>query len=92
MPNIKSAKKRLRQSEEKKVTNLAVKRELRGDCRKVREAVAAGDAAKATEEFQTATKHMDRAASKRIVHPNTVARTKSRLSAAIKAVKTAKAE
>lgn len=87
MPNIKSAKKRLRQSEAKRVANLAIKRELRKDCRSVRIACQEGNVEAAETNFRRACKHMDQAASKRVVHPNTVARVKSRLSARIKAAK-----
>lgn len=89
MPNIKSAKKRLRQSEAKKITNLAVKRELRKDCRNVRLACKEGNVELAEQKFRLACKHMDQAASNNIVHKNTVSRVKSRLSACIKAVKNA---
>ena len=87
MPNIKSAKKRLRQNEVKKVTNLAIKRTLRRNCRSVREAVAAGNIEQAETNFRLACKHLDQAASKKIIHKNTVSRLKSRLSACIKAAK-----
>ena len=87
MPNIQSAKKRLRQSEAKKVANLAVKRELRHDCRSVRLACAEGNVEVAEANFRKACKHMDQAAAKRIVHPNTVSRVKSRLSKCIKNAK-----
>jgi len=89
MPNIKSAKKRLRQNEVKKVTNLAIKRTLRRNCRSVREAAAAGNIEQANANFQLACKHLDQAASKNIIHKNTVSRLKSRLSACIKAAKNA---
>ena len=87
MPNIKSAEKRLRQSEAKRVVNLAVKRELRHDCRGVRQACEEGNVELAEANFRKACKHLDRAASKRIAHPNTVSRLKSRLSSLIKKTK-----
>ncbi|MEX0818963.1 MAG: 30S ribosomal protein S20, partial [Pirellulaceae bacterium] len=43
MPNSKSAKKRLRQTEVRRDRNKAVKSALRSQLRKVREAVQAGD-------------------------------------------------
>ena len=89
MPNIKSAKKRLRQNEARKVTNLAIKRTLRRNCRSVRNAAAEGDIELANSCFRLACKHLDQAAAKRIIHKNTVSRLKSRLSACIKAAKNA---
>ncbi len=87
MPNIKSAKKRLRQSIVRRARNRAVKSDLRSQCRKVREAVAANDLAEAESEFQRAVQKLDRAGSRRIIHPNAAARMKSRLSARVKALK-----
>ncbi|MDO4628546.1 MAG: 30S ribosomal protein S20 [Planctomycetia bacterium] len=89
MPNIKSAKKRLRQSEARKVTNLAIKRTLRRNCRSVRSAAAEGNIELANANFRLACKHLDQAAAKHIIHKNTVSRLKSRLSACIKAAKNA---
>jgi len=83
MPNTKSAKKRLRQNIKRRLHNRSIKRSLRTQCRKVREVAAAGDFAKAEEEFRKACRLLDRAAAKRVIHPNAAARTKSRLSARI---------
>ncbi len=58
---------------------------MRTQIRRVREAVQAGDADKAQAEFRVATKRLDRAASKNLIHKNAAARTKSRLSKLIKA-------
>ncbi len=62
---------------------------MRSQCRKVREAVVAGDVERAETEFRMAAKRLDQAGAKRIIHPNSAARVKSRLSAAIKAIKQA---
>jgi small subunit ribosomal protein S20 len=88
--HTKSAAKRLRQSNERQERNRAVRRAIRTQCKKVREAVAAGDAPKAESELRLATVRLDRAASRGTIHANSAARTKSRLSAAIKALKVAK--
>ena len=85
--HTKSAAKRLRQSLERRDRNRAVRRSLRTQCRKVREAVAAGDAPKAESELRLAATKLDRAATRGTIHPNSAARTKSRLSAAIKSLK-----
>lgn len=87
MPNTKSAKKRLRQNIKRRLHNRAIKRATRTQCRKVREAVAAGDLARAEEEFRKACKLLDRAGVKRVIHPNAAARTKSRLAARINRLK-----
>ncbi len=86
MPNSLSAKKRLRQSQDRRLRNRAVRSALRSQIRKVREAIAAGDATKAAEEFRIAVKKLDQAAGKNVLHANSAARIKSRLSKAIKAV------
>lgn len=87
MPNTKSAKKRLRQTEVRRDRNKAVKSALRSQLRKVREAVQAGDVSKAESEMQLATKRLDRAGQKNIIHKNTAARTKSRMQKLIKNAK-----
>ena len=90
MPNTKSAKKRLRQSIERRDHNRAIKSSLRTQLRKVREAAQAGELEKAQSEFQLACKRLDQAAAKGVIHANTAARRKSRLSARVKAVSQAK--
>jgi len=87
MPTTKSAKKRLRQSIERRAQNRAVKSSVKTQVRKVRRAVAAGDLAAAEAELRLAAKKLDRAGAKRVIHPNAAARTKSRLSALIKSAK-----
>jgi small subunit ribosomal protein S20 len=87
MPNTNSAKKRLRQSILRRNRNRSTKSALRTQLRKVRQAVDAGDAEKAESEFRLAAKLLDKAGSKRVVHPNLAARLKSRLQKRIKAVK-----
>ncbi len=89
MPNTKSAKKRLRQNVVAKQRNLAAKREMRNQIRKVRDALKAGNAEQAETEFQLAAKKVDRAGAQNIIHRNAAARVKSRLSAKIKAIKQA---
>ena len=85
--HTKSAAKRLRQSNERQERNRSTRRAIRTQCRKVREAVAAGDVSKAQSELRVAAVKLDRAASRGTIHANSAARTKSRLSAAIKALK-----
>ena len=87
MPTTKSAKKRLRQSLERRPQNRAVKSAVKTQVRKVRQAVAAGDIATAETEFRLAAKKLDRAGIKRSIHPNAAARTKSRLAHLIRVAK-----
>lgn len=87
MPNTQSAKKRLRQNTARRLHNRAVKRSVRSHIRKVREAIQAGDAELAENEFKQAARALDRAGARRILHPNAAARAKSRLSGHIKKLK-----
>ena len=84
MPNTKSAKKRLRQDVARRERNRAAKREVRTRCKKVLTAVESGDVTSAAELFRDATKCLDQAAAKGVIHKNAAARTKSRLSARIR--------
>jgi small subunit ribosomal protein S20 len=89
MPNTQSAKKRLRQNTARRLHNRAVKRSVRTHIRRVHEAIEAGDVERAENEFRMATKKLDRAGSRRVLHPNATSRTKSRLSNRIKKLKQA---
>ena len=86
MPNTSSSKKRLRQNEKLRIRNRAVKSNMRSQIRRFRDAVKAGDSEKAQTEFRLVQKKLDQAASSRLVHKNTVARTKSRLVKLLKSV------
>ncbi len=89
MPSTNSAKKRLRQNIAHRAINRSIKRDVRTQCRKVNEAIDAGNVELAETEFRLATKRLDRAGSRNIIHRNATARTKSRLSARIKVIKQA---
>jgi len=89
MPSSKSAKKSLRQNEATRLRNRSFKSNMRTQIRKVREAIAAGEVESSESEFRLAVKHLDKAASRGVIHANSAARTKSRLSKAIKGLKTA---
>jgi small subunit ribosomal protein S20 len=89
MPHSKSAAKRLKQSARRQILNRSATRAIRTQIRKVRDAVLAKDLAKAESEFHTAETTLDKAGARRIIHPNAAARTKSRLSAAVKGLKLA---
>ena len=76
--NIKSQIKRNRQNEGRRVRNKAVRSELRTVAKKVRTAAAEGGG-EGTAMLRQATRALDRAASKGILHKRTAARRKSRL-------------
>ncbi len=86
MANSAQAEKRARQAQARRAHNMSLRSTLRTAVKKVRKAVAAGDKSAAQSVFQSATGTIDRIADKKIIHKNTAARTKSRLSAAIKAM------
>jgi small subunit ribosomal protein S20 len=75
--NIKSQKKRILTNEKARQRNKAVKSALRTDIRKFNEAAAAGDAEKAQELAKVATRSLDKAASKGVIHSNQAANRKS---------------
>ncbi len=87
MPNIASARKRHRQNLKRRTRNRAVKSELKTRLTSVRESLTAGKLDDAEAGFRLAVVKLDRAAAKRIIHPNRAARLKSRLSAKLKAAK-----
>ncbi|MEO1524645.1 MAG: 30S ribosomal protein S20 [Planctomycetota bacterium] len=89
MPNTESAKKRLRQNAKRRLHNRTLRSRMRSQVRRVKEAVAAGDGAKAQTEFRVAVKRLDQAASKNLIHKNAAARSKSRLNALVKTVSAA---
>jgi len=87
MPNIKSAKKRLKQSAVRNARNRSAKKALNTEYKKVITAIESGNVADAEKELSAAAKLLDQTAAKRIIHRNAAARTKSRLSAKIKKLK-----
>jgi small subunit ribosomal protein S20 len=87
MPNTKSAKKRHRQSLDRRARNRAAKSVLKTLVKKVRDALEAGELANAQEGYKALVKKFDQMAARRVIHRNAAARVKSRLSAALKAAK-----
>ena len=86
MANIASAKKRARQAETRRTHNAALRSELRTMIKKVRKSISSGDKQAATTEFRTSQSRIDSISGRNIVDKTSVARYKSRLSAAIKAM------
>jgi small subunit ribosomal protein S20 len=75
--NIKSQIKRNKTNEKARLRNKSVKSALKTAVRKFREAADAGDAAKVTTALQTASRQLDKAASKGVIHANQAANRKS---------------
>ena len=79
MANIKSQIKRNKQNDKAAEKNRAVRTALKTSTKKVRTAVAEGDADAAVARAREAARALDKAASKGVVHKRTAARRKSRL-------------
>ncbi len=84
MANTASARKRIRQNEKRTVRNRARRSRVRTYLRKVEQAIAEGDKGVAAEALKAAQPELQRAATKGVLHRNTVARKLSRLSSRIK--------
>lgn len=84
MANIKSAKKRARQSEKHRRHNASMRSMVRTYIKKVVTAIAAGDKTLAENSLKEAFPIIDRMANKGLLHKNKAARHKSRLTAQIK--------
>jgi len=78
MPNHKSAEKRMRQNETRKQIN---RTRVRGSIRKLRVALETGDAKELTTLLPATVSTIDKAVQKGVLHKNTAARYKSRLTA-----------
>ena len=79
MANHFSALKRARQTEKRSAQNRANTSRLRTELRRLREAIAGGDKAKANEAYKITVSAIDKAIQKGVLHKNTAARYKSRL-------------
>ncbi|ARU50209.1 small subunit ribosomal protein S20 [Cellulosimicrobium cellulans] len=86
MANIKSQIKRIRTNEKARLRNKAVKSELKTYVRRVREAVAAGDKDAANTALQAASRKLDKAVSKGVIHANQAANRKSAIAKAVNAL------
>jgi small subunit ribosomal protein S20 len=76
MPNHKSAEKRVRQNEKRKQINRSNRTRLRSSIKKLRGAIAEGNA---TEMLPETISTIDKAVQKGVLHRNAAARYKSRL-------------
>jgi len=79
MPHTKSAKKALRQDAKRRDRNKAVKKALKSQLKKFLSALTEGTAEQKQTEFVATVKKIDKAAARRVIHPNAAARKKSQL-------------
>jgi small subunit ribosomal protein S20 len=86
MANIKSQIKRNKQNEVRRERNKAVRSTLKTSQKKVQAALDEGDANAARDRAREASRALDKAASKGVVHKRTAARRKSRLARAANAL------
>jgi small subunit ribosomal protein S20 len=86
LANIKSAMKRIRTSERRRVRNAAVRSTVRTSVKSTRTAIEGGQADQARESLLRTIQVLDKAATKGVIHKNTAARRKSRLTRQLNAL------
>ena len=79
LPNIKSAKKRVKVIETKSMQNKMFRSQLKTEIKKFESCVANGDKAQAEIAYKDAVKKIDQAVAHNILHKNTAAHKKSKL-------------
>ena len=79
MPHTGSAKKRLRQYEKRRLRNRATKSAIKTQIKRFQAVAKEGSLDQLREEYNLAAKKLDKAAARRVVHPNLAARKKSQL-------------
>lgn len=79
MPSSPSAIKRLKQSQKRRMHNRITRKVIKTLVKRSMAAVAAKDFEKAEADFRAATAKIDKAGVRRVLHPNTAARRKSKL-------------
>lgn len=85
MPNTPSAIKRLKQNVKRRLHNRIAKKIIKTLSKRSFAAVAAKEFEKAEADFRLATAKIDKAGIRRVLHPNTAARRKSKLARDYKA-------
>jgi small subunit ribosomal protein S20 len=86
MANIKSAMKRNRQNEKRRVRNAAVRSTVRTSVKSARVAIGGGQADQARAALLNTIQTLDKAVTKGVIHRNTAARKKSRLTRQLNAL------
>ncbi len=84
MANIKSAKKRAKQSENRRQRNAAQRSEMRTHIKNLLKIIEKGDLAEANATLRKTISVLDKSAKKGLIHKNKASRTKSRLNARVK--------
>lgn len=79
MPNIKSAIKRVKTSDERRAHNASIKSAMRSAVKTFEAYVTNNDVVNAKNAFAVASKKLDKAARQGLIHKNVAARQKSRL-------------
>ena len=83
MPNITSAKKRVRSNARKAEVNTLVRSSMRTAVKKKKKTVTAGTKEEASNKLNIALQRIDKACNSGLVHKNKAARLKSRLTKAV---------
>lgn len=86
MANIKSQLKRIKTNLKAQARNKAIKSELKTAVRQAREAIATGDKVKAAAAVAVASKKLDKAVSKGVIHQNQAANRKSAIAKQVAAL------
>ena len=86
MPNLKNAKKKIKQIAKKTEENVMLKSTVKNAIKNTDKAVLAGDKEAAEKYLRAAIKSLDNAKSKGLVHRNKVDREKSRLAKKVNAM------
>ncbi|WP_114570451.1 30S ribosomal protein S20 [Exiguobacterium flavidum] len=86
MANIKSAIKRVKTAEKRRVANVQKKSAMRTAIKAVETFAAEGNKEQALVAYQTASKKIDKAAAKGLIHGNKAGRDKSRLAKLVNAL------
>jgi small subunit ribosomal protein S20 len=84
MPNVKSAEKRMRQAEGRRENNRRRRSEMRSEIKRFRQLLSDKKVDDAREALKEVYSVIDRTAQKGVIHSNTAARYKSRLTKSLK--------
>ena len=85
MPNSPSAAKRLRQSAKRRLHNRITKKVIKTSMKKAIQSASENNMDKAVADFRAAVAKIDKGGARRVLHPNTAARRKSKLARAVAA-------
>jgi small subunit ribosomal protein S20 len=89
VPNSKSAKADVKKSRKRRLRNQSVRSAIKTFVKKTRETIAGGELETAQTLLSATASLVDKAAKRKIIHPNTAARRKSRLAKRMNAVRAA---